>query len=181
MNTAAFQQTILEMIKQPTKTGAGDEPYFTALANSIELEITRDISVWWRCLQIEKYCVLSANYLKLKKCFDESVRGFYLKTNVSPYIEVAAIQFLSFYQNDEDTLLSSIAQFELNLIKLKRGEQFLQEVAWDYQPYMILEILLKGLPLDIEQHKGKFITLIGHEIEDYFRVIDLDEEGEDEE
>lgn len=176
MDTKTYQENILFMLKHPGILPDEADVYLKELKDSVELEVTRDISIWWRTVQIEKYCVLTSNYLKKKQCFDEEVRQFYLQTNVSPYIEVMAMQFYDYLLNTTtDDLLHSLAAFEKYLIKIKRGEVIEYEVQWQYEPYAILDMLLQNKDLKPEPFTGNYTTFMASYLEDHFEVIPQDE------
>lgn len=173
MNTKQYQQLILALIKKQAPPNVEEEPYVQYLKTSIELEITRDVSIWWRSMQLERYCLLTANYLKLTSQFDELITAFYLRTNVSPYIERAGQSFLDFLQQADDKLLATIANFEDKLKQVKKGDTGNYSIYWNHEPFGILDALINGKPLALESIRGKYLTIINANLENQFEVFDM--------
>ncbi len=173
MNTKQHQQLILELIKEKKVTIMADEPYINHLKNSLELEVARDISVWWRSMQIERYCLITANYLKLTSQFDAVIKAFYRTTNVSPYIELVGQSFLDYLQQSDDQLLITIANFEDKLKRVKKGDNGKYTIAWKYEPFSVLDFLINRKPLELESIKGNYLTVIDSALENQFVVVDL--------
>jgi hypothetical protein len=174
MKTKQHQQLILELIKEKKTFTEADGPYVNHLKNSLELEVARDISIWWRSMQIERYCFITANYLKLTSQFNAVIKAFYRVTNVSPYIERVGQSFLDYLQQSDDELLATIANFEDKLKRVKKGDNGKYSIVWHYEPYAVLDLLIKGQPLELESIKGNYLTIIDAALENQFEVVDLD-------
>jgi hypothetical protein len=173
MNTKQHQQLILELIKEKETSSEADESYARHLKNSLELEVARDISIWWRSMQIERYCLITANYLKLTSQFNDVIKAFYRATNVSPYIERVGQSFLDYVQQSDDQLLATIANFEDKLKRVKKGDDGKYSIAWQHEPFAVLDLLIKGEPLELESIKGNYLTIIDLALENQFEVVDL--------
>lgn len=178
MNTKNQQLLILELLKEQVPTFKGDETYVNLLKKSLELEIARDVSIWWRSLQIERYCIITSNYLKLTTQFDSVVKAFYRTKNVSPYIERAGQCFLDFVQQNDDKLLVTIAHFEDKLKRVKKGDNGNYSIHWNYEPLSMLDSLIHGKPLQLESIKGSYLTIINANFENQFEVFNIFSEEE---
>ncbi len=173
MNTKQHQQLILDLIKEKKISIEAEEPYISHLKSSLELEVARDISIWWRSMQIERYCLITANYLKLTVQFTDVIKAFYRVTNVSPYIERVGQSFLDYLQKSDDQLLATIANFEDKLKRVKKGDDCKYSIAWQHEPFAVLDLLIKGEPLELEPIKGNYRTIIDAGLENQFEVVDL--------
>jgi hypothetical protein len=173
MNNKQYQQLILALIKEQEPPVLADELYAAQLKNSIELEIARDVSIWWRSMQLERYCFITANYLKLTSQFDKLIKAFYLQTNVSPYIERAGQSFLDYLQQADDKVLATIANFEDKLKRVKKGDSGNYSIYWSHEPFSLLDALISGKPLELESMKGKYLTIINAQLENQFEVFDM--------
>ncbi len=174
MTLKQYQENILNLLKgKPFKKGAEDE-YFESLKDSLELEVVNDISIWWRSLQIEKYCYLTSSYLKKINKFDSIVRNYYQNTSVSPYIEIASTNFFTYVNKNFTTndLLISIAMFEDCLIKVRKGDFSTYNVNWNYEPLNVIDYLLDNNNLSNNNLlQGSYLTIISAKIDNLFKVI----------
>lgn len=173
MNTRDFQHTIVQLMKGHNEAGR-QEDYFQSLKTSLDLEIIRDISSWWRCVQFEKYCVLTCRYLNQTGRLESLVRSFYQNENISPYIETASHSFLAFlvaHTDDED--LRSLADFEDKLIKVRKGDKERYIIYWKTEPYGFIGDLLENKKPDSKTGNDFYRTVIDCSFPDFFEVEEV--------
>lgn len=154
---------------------ASKDAYFDYLSSSIDLEIMKDISAWWRCVTIEKYCVLTSRLLSMTGDFEKQIRAFYQQESISPFVEKASNQFLDYIMHQStNPLWISVADFEDKLIRVRKGDELEYSIQWNYEPYSVVEKLLQNMPFNESQlTKGLFETRISNSIEDYFNVFTM--------
>jgi hypothetical protein len=134
--------------------------------------LVRKIALWWRKVQIENFCRLTSCYLKLQDNLETEVLNFFRNVNYSPFREVVGFQFLDYLiKETKDDLLKSIAEFERAIIKLKLGEKTQSIIIWNYEPYLVINYLLRG-GIDLSKiEKGRFEVRVSWRFkEELFRV-----------
>lgn len=171
MELATLQRQLLGLIKFNYQPSDDDDPYIRAVAQSEHLEVLREIVIWWRAYGLQRYCPLTSTLLKRRQLFDDAVRLFISKCDISPFIEKLGPTFLEEMSDYEDSLVASMAQFELALIKVKKGDPSEYLVAWQYEPYTLLNALLNDSPLDLESAAGQYQTIISHDLPQTFQVF----------
>lgn len=145
MELKAYQLRIKQMLKGEWKPAPGENSHFSELYRSENLAIVREIALWWRAFQMEQNCPLASGYLKQCRVFDAAIEAFYTRHNVSPYVEEAASQFLTFLSGwSKDGATKALAAFELAYINAKMGKPGSVIFYWHYNPYDLLHYALKG-------------------------------------
>lgn len=177
MDLAAFQRQLHGLIKSRHGVSAADEPYIRMVAGSTNLKLMQEIILNWRSLILGQYCYLTTALLKRRNLFDEVLRSFISTQSISPFAEALGESFLGQMSDHEDGLIASVARFELALIRAKKGSTVKQVVDWEYEPYTILDTLLKGLPLDEENAQGSYQTIVAHDIPGLFLVKESEAAG----
>jgi hypothetical protein len=173
MNTREFQHRIVQLMKGHFEAAEQDD-YFLSLKTSLDLEVIRDISTWWRCVQFEKYCVLTCRYLNHNGRLESLVRSFYQNENISPYIETASHSFLSFLvAGADDEHLRSLADFEDKLIKVRKGDEGHYIIYWKTEPYQFIGDLLQNKKPDTNGNDGFYRTVIDRSFPNFFEVEEV--------
>ena len=141
MSTLAdYQREVRDLIKG-RNVHAPEDPHLAAVAGSPGLAAIRKIAVWWRSFGVENYCVFTSQVLKRAGIFDSSVEEFYRSQNVSPYIEKAGELFLVLLSAHPDPLVAEMAQLELALLKVRRGDPGEFQLDWDRNPDAVFHAL----------------------------------------
>src|SRR5207245_365393 len=99
------------------------------------------------------------------------VRAFIQQVSISPFIEKLGETFLEEMSHHTDTLISSMAQFERALLKVKQGDRTQYIVEWEYDPYRLLQGVMRNTPLDEACIRGSYRTIISGDTPGLFRVI----------
>jgi hypothetical protein len=171
MELATLQRQLLGLIKFSYQVSEADDPYIRTIAQSSHLQMVREIVLWWRAYSVERYCFFTATLLKRLDCFDDAVLAFVSTHSLSPFIEKLGPAFLDAMSDHADPLVASLAQFEHALIKVKKGDLTRYVVAFDHEPYVLLNSLLTGDPFDRAGTAGRYQAIIAHDIPDLFEVL----------
>jgi hypothetical protein len=174
MQLQQLQTGICSLIKMRDTQGSEDT-YIKHTSTSSNLALIRKIALWWRKIQIENTCILTANILKLKGIFEMQLLAFFKDEVYSPFREEIYLQFLLYIsQKKIDSLTHSVSQFELALIKLKLGEKVETSVFWKYDADDVIHGLLrKTLNEDLLKEK-KCLTHISYRYKEaLFEKIDV--------
>lgn len=170
MKTEIFQKNIKALIKEDKILETANSHYFHFLRNSASLNLIREIAVWWRAFQLEKYCPLTAGILKSADKYEQVVEKFYSKNNVSSFIEEAGNSFLQFVSENSDRKeIFSMASFELALFKVKNGDPNTYYINWEIDPYLLMHNILSGEKIP-ERNGEIYFTKISKDIKGYFEV-----------
>jgi len=174
MDLQEFQGKLLGLIKSTYEPVAQDGAYLRELRTSRELGLVKEISIWWRCYQVENYCPLTAAWLKYQDVFETTVEQYYQSTNVPAYIEQAGMAFLGYVLSVlADPLAHSVAAFERALIHVKRGDRCEHIVFWDGDPYAVLSLLLHKIPYEQAAARGRYQVTVSHTIPGMFSVVKM--------
>ena len=167
MDLASHQRRLLELIKATGGVQQRDEPYFAEVARSRNLELVREISLWWRAVGIETACPFTSALLKTRGLFDALIRECSRAEGSSPFIAEQAAAFLERSVAHEDPLLRSVARFELALIRIGAGSRQEYVVEWQHDPLRVLDALLRGEPGEA----GLWRTVVARHLPHGFRVV----------
>lgn len=136
-----FQRGLLDLIKgRPVPS----DPYLQRVAASREIEMLREIAVWWRVFQIEAQCHFTSRMLKRLGCLNETVALYFSSNRTSPFVEELSRDFLQWLRTQHDPFVRLVADFELALLEVRAGscEQF--QVRWDRHPDLFFKSLESG-------------------------------------
>lgn len=178
MDLAAHQRKLLGLIKSTYQGADDDDPYIRAVADSEHLRLVREIADWWRIFNLEQYCVLTSRLLKRKGLFEETVHAFSGKSGLSPYIERLGAGFLEEMSRHHDSLVASVARFELALIRIKRGDVGRYVVNWRHAPHIILDSLIRGSPYSEKEAEGLYQTVVSIDLPGLFQIVEIGESDE---
>ena len=95
MNLQTYQRTLAGLIRGTYEVGEDDDGAVKSIADSLNLEVAREIVRHWRQLGIERRCRLTASGLHQLGLFEEETVRFISKGEFSPYVEELGSQFLS--------------------------------------------------------------------------------------
>lgn len=172
MHLQQLQISLCSIIKSRSNSSINTCEYLQQINTSNNILLIRKVALWWRKFQIENFCRLTSCYLNSHGKFDLEVWNFYRNVNFSPFREVVGFQFLDYLiKENNDELLKSIAQFERAIIKLKLGEKTQSTIIWNYEPYSVINYLLRG-GIDLSKiEKGRFEVKVSWRFkEELFRV-----------
>lgn len=141
------------------------------MAGSPNLLLAQEIVYLWRVYALERYCLLTTCLLRSRDRFEQTVRCFIRDQTLSPYKEQLGEMFLISLCQDADRLAASVAQFELALTKVKRGDRREYLIAWEVDPLAVLENLLAGRPADQAAARGSYHILVARRLTNLFQVV----------
>jgi hypothetical protein len=170
MKLAALQRALLELIKGTYLLADDTPPYLRTVAGSDHLAMVRDVVHWWRAFQATRFCVLTSTLLRRQGRFDAAVTAFLRSHRISPFIEEFGRAFLEEMTGDPDGLVRSVAQFELALLKVKRGDREEHWIEWHREPTKVLDALMNDVPLDPSTVAGSYRTVVTSRIPELFYV-----------
>jgi hypothetical protein len=170
---ALLQRRLLALIKGSAGVTDADEPYLHQVASSDELTLAREIVLWWRAFQVERYCVLTAAVLKRREVFDAAISDFVRTHQFSPFIETLGQAFLAAMSTHPDPLVASVASFELALVRVKQGDRATYVVDWDVEPYAVLDELLTGRRAADVETAGRYRTITSTQLPRLFEVVQI--------
>ncbi len=176
MKLEQLQTNIFSIIKSGnTHSDLFDVDYFDKVAAGKNLLLIRKIAIWWRKTQVENYCRLTSNLLKATDNFESHLSAFFGKRNYSSFREEVGQQFLEYIISEEkDPIISPVAAFELAIIQLSSGINIESKIIWYYEPYAIINALLKNTFTTACLQKGSYVTGVCYKRRnELFTVVDL--------
>jgi hypothetical protein len=160
MTLAHLQRTLACLIKGTHEPCPADPPYIAMIAQSPHLEIVREVVSWWRAFDVARFCTLTSTLLRHEGLFDEALDAFVRKGPVSPFVETAGTRFLEDMSTHPDSLVRSVARFELAVLRIKSGDRGDHVVDWEYDPGTVLDAIVNGGELDREAIRGSHRTIV---------------------
>jgi hypothetical protein len=144
MNLASLQTNLCDLIKSRVPANGLTDDYLKKVSESNQLRLIQKIAFWWRMIQVEEYCRLSTTLLKKTGEFDRQLQNFITAKDFSYFRDEVGLQFLEYLvANNPDSLTRSVAAFELSLLHLKLGEPVETYIDWKFEPYAVIDGLLK--------------------------------------
>lgn len=138
MNLVKHQQELARLVKCGAAGFHSDDPYVQAMAASSQLDMLREVTLWWREYDIERTCVLTASLLNRRGLLQDMVKYYVAQPGYSPFISEMAASFLGLMAEYPDNLISAMAKFELAVIAAKRGEPGERSIDWPCDPRSVL-------------------------------------------
>ena len=173
MNLQHLQTDLCALIKSRPTINKDDE-YIISINSSKHLVLVKKIALWWRKIQIENSCRLTAALLKSKNEFEIVLSNFLKNARYSAFREEVYIQFLQYIlSTNTDALIHCVAEFELSLIQLKLNQHIQKNIIWNYEPYQIINDLLKNVFTEDTLIQGKYLIEISHNNKELFTVKNL--------
>ena len=141
MDLQTYQRSLRRLVigGQPTPC---DPSYARALAGSPRLAVVRQVIDFWRAHGLERFCVLSATWLKRQGRFDADIGRFVARGEFSADIAEAGQQFLRHLAGDADPLVGALARFELALHETRLDPTETRTLDWPCDPRPVLAAIL---------------------------------------
>jgi hypothetical protein len=171
MDLAVHQRKLLGLFKSTYRVGAHDDAYIQQVAESKDLEEARGNILLWRVWVLERTAALTFSLLKQRNILQETMNAFIREHNISPFRETQAPAFLEALSDHHDSLIASVARFELAFLKVRQGDPDLYVVPWNVNPYTILNSLAKGLPLEDSVPEGAYEIRISRGFPSHFQIV----------
>jgi hypothetical protein len=173
MNLQHLQTDLCALIKSRPVAYKDDE-YISSIDSSKHLVLIKRIALWWRRIQIENSCRLTAALLKSKNEFEAALSNFFKDARYSAFRDEVYIQFLQYIiSRNTDALTLCVAEFELSLIQLKLNQHVHKTLTWNYEPYQIIGDLLKNVFTEDALIQGNFLIEISTNNKELFTVTKL--------
>jgi hypothetical protein len=171
MDLATHQRKLLSLFRSNYEVRPDDDAYIQRVARSKDLEEARGNIFLWRVWVLERTAPLTFTLLKRRDLLQETVCAFIKGHNISPFRETQAPAFLGGLSDHHDSLIASVAQFELALLKVKQGDRGFYVVRWAIEPHTILNSLARGLPLEDKAPEGAYEVHISRELPSQFLIV----------
>jgi hypothetical protein len=182
MDLATHQRTLLGLFRGTHRPAPDDDPYVHIVASSPDLVEARRNIFLWRVYVLERACVLTFRLLRRKGLLAAAIGQFIGETNISPFRETQAPAFLEMVATHPDSLVASVAAFELALMRAgdstmevgPRGDA--HDVAqpsivdWNVAPHGVLNSLARDLPLDDELEPGSYRIVVSPRLPALFEI-----------
>jgi hypothetical protein len=175
---ADMQVELARLIRGTDSPGATDDPYLQLVARSPHLILVRHVVRWWRAYGVGRYCVLTAELLKRRGLFDETISDFVRSTPVTPYAEQLGQTFLAYATKNADALVAAVASFELALVKAKSGDPAEHIIPWPVDPDVVLLWLTTADPKPLSAASGEYATVVSRSVANMFQVLEPAERAE---
>ena len=170
MNLAAQQRKFLELFRSTYQMSVGDDEYIQTVAQSKHLREAQRNILLWRVYVLERTCALSFRLLKRLNLLEVTLNSFIKKCNISPFRETQALAFWESLSNHGESLIASVAQFELALFRIRQGDPGSYIVLWTVEPYAVLHSLATDSPLK-SGAAGMYKMLISCNVPSEFVVV----------
>jgi hypothetical protein len=171
MDLVTHQQKLLSLLRSTYHIGELDDPYIRKVAQSPDLAEARKNILLWRIYVLQRTAPLSFNLLKRRRLLEDTLNDFIERHNISPFRETQAPAFLEVLSEHSDSLVASVAQFELALLRVKSGDASTHIVAWDVEPHTILDCLAKDTPIAEDVPRGVYRIHISREYPYQFKIF----------
>jgi hypothetical protein len=177
MDLPTHQRKLLGLFRSNYEVRPEDDAYIQRIARSKDLGEARGNIFLWRVWVLERTAPLTFNLIKRRHLLQETVCAFIKEHNISPFRETQAPAFLGALSGHHDSLIASVAQFELALLKVKQGDPGFYVVRWEVEPHTILNSLAKDLPLEDKVPEGAYEVHISRELPSLFQIVRVHGEG----
>ena len=171
MDLAAHQRKLLGLFRCTYQARADDDAYIQKVAQSKDLEEARRNIFLWRIYVLERTCILTFTLLKRRNLLEETLSAFIMQNNISPFRETQAPAFLESLSGHHDSLIASVAQFELALMKVRHGDPGSYAVPWNVEPHVILNSLARDIPLEAKPREGPYQILVSRDLPSRFQIV----------
>ncbi len=173
MDLRSYQQKLASLIRGNSTIDTTDDSNLRSIAGSVNLEVTREVILEWRRLSIEHYCHLTSSALKQLGLFQSEIQTFIASHDFSPYAEELGNDFLMALETHNQELIASLARFERAVIDIQQGTREHVTMKWRYNPYAVLDAVIKGSGLLALQPVSLYEVHVGKDIDGLFRVQEL--------
>jgi hypothetical protein len=177
MDLAVHQRTLLGLFRSSYQVSANDDAYIQQVARSKDLEEARGNIFLWRVWVLERTAALTFRLLKRRNILEETVSAFIRGHNISPFRETQAPAFLEALSGHHDSLIASVARFELAFLKVRQGDPGLYVVRWNVEPHSILNSLARDLPLEDKIPERAYEIHVSRELPSNFRIVPAEGRG----
>ncbi|HYN79801.1 MAG TPA: hypothetical protein VES73_18625, partial [Lamprocystis sp. (in: g-proteobacteria)] len=115
---------------------------------------------------LERFCILSATWLKRLGRFEAEVQRFVATADFSPFIEEAGTQFLRYLADDGTPLVAALARFELALHETRVDLDAQRVIEWPCDPRPVLAVILGGDDVLDEVVPGRYRVTVSRALPD---------------
>jgi hypothetical protein len=171
VDLATHQRQLLGLFRSRHKVSERDDSYIRRVAESKDLAEARGNIFLWRIYVLEKTAPLTFALLKRRNLLARAVNSFIETCNISPFRETQAPAFLELLGQHEETLVASVAQFELALLKVRQGDPAKYVIPWSVEPHTIIDSLARHMPLDGNPQQGNYHIVVSRDLPFRFEIF----------
>ena len=166
LDLAALQTGLRGLIK---RDGAPPRaPYLRLVEQSEELQIVRDIVLWWRLYGLGTTAPFTTALLRQRGTLETRISAFLARRVLSPFYEAQLQEFLDFIATGDD-LERAVASYELALYRVQCGDPREYTVEWFQDPAEVLTAVVAGRPPE-SCRSGRYRTIVSSVIPNKFRI-----------
>ncbi len=171
MDLQTHQRKLLGLVRGSYEPTAREGPYIRHVAQSADLQEARRNILLWRIWVLQRTCPLTFSLLKHRQLLGDAVTAFMANSNISQFRETQTPAFLEFMSCYEDTLVASVAQFEMAMIRVREGDETPHVVQWSAEPLQLLNSVATDTPMECEPAAGEFEIIVSHDVPGGFAVV----------
>lgn len=177
MNLQLLQTELAALINHrelsgPSRGPLGD-PYLSEVAEGYHLRRIQAISLWWRALDIGRYCVLTAKLMEALGAFTPAVQAYLASAHFSPYIEELGPDFLRAQFTHPIPCVAAMAQIEYALLQVRKGDRAEYTTLCDFDPLHLISDLLNGGMTQHSLVEGQYTCVVSNKCRDLIEVCQL--------
>jgi hypothetical protein len=174
MNLQLLQTELAALINGREPAGPSRDPlgdaYLSEVAESDHLRRMRTISLWWRELDIGRYCVLTAKLMAALGAFTPAVQAYLVSAHFSPYIEELGPDFLRAQFTHPIPCVAAMARIEYALLRVRKGDRAEYTTLCDFDPLHLIGDLLNGGMTQHSLVEGQYTCVVSNRYSDLIEV-----------
>jgi hypothetical protein len=174
MNLQLLQTELAALINRrepsgPSRDPLGD-PYLSDVAEGDHLRRIQAISLWWRALDIGRYCVLTGKLMAAFGAFTPAVQAYLASAHFSPYIEELGPDFLRAQFAHPIPCVAAMAQIEYALLRVRKGDPAEYTTLCGFDPLHLIGDLLTGGMTPSSLVEGQYTCVVSNRCRDLIEV-----------
>jgi hypothetical protein len=138
------------------------DPYLCEVAAGDHLRRIQAISLWWRALDIGRYCVLTAKLMTALGAFAPAVQAYLGSAHFSPYIEELGPDFLRAQFAHPIPCVAAMARIEYALLQVRKGDRAEYTTLCNFDPLHLISDLLNGGMTPSSLVEGRYTCVVSN-------------------
>ena len=167
------QRGLLALLKMRQSASPESDSYLSEVADSQGLKALREIDLFWKEYSLRSRCPFTSELMRRQGVLREEVMQLIRDEKLSAFVEELGRQFLDRASRHPETLVATLARFESALASTADGDCTEYRIEWTQDPYYVLGCLLQDRPIESDQSRGCFVTVVASSVENRFRVEEL--------
>ncbi|HET9464648.1 MAG TPA: hypothetical protein VFO71_03875, partial [Gemmatimonadales bacterium] len=129
---------------------------------------------------LEQYCPLTVGALRLVGAWAADLSDFAMLVRRLGLVGDNGARFMVEMAGHMHPLVASVAQFEAAIKKVREGHTEDHVIGWSYSPNLVLASLREGERLDLEAARGRYWTVVAHDLPGHYHVLAASEQPDGE-